>query len=72
MTEILDWQADAATRIPVPFASTSIPIEAGRLDGNGHMNMAYYLVVSERGLDQAWTAMGIGWEYARGIGMRRP
>lgn len=57
------------SQIPVPFVSTAIAIEPAWLDPNGHMNMAYFMVVSERGLDQAWTAMGIGWEYARETGL---
>lgn len=69
VTEITDRGTGAAARISAPFVSTAIPIEAGWLDGNGHVNMAYYLVVSERGLDEAWSAMGIGWEYARETGL---
>lgn len=69
MTEIIERGTDAAAHISAPFVSTAIPIEAGWLDGNGHMNMAFYLVVSERGLDQAWAAMGIGWDYARATGL---
>ena len=69
VTTILDREIDAASRMSAPFVSTRIPVEPGWLDGNGHMNMAYYLVVSERGLDQAWSAMGIGWEYARESGL---
>jgi acyl-CoA thioester hydrolase len=55
--------------IAAPFRSAPVTIEPEWLDGNGHLNMAYYLVVSERGLDQAWSAMGIGWEYARETGL---
>lgn len=69
MTGILAGQTHAFAPIAAPFISTPIPIDPGWLDGNGHMNMAYYLVVSERGLDQAWSAMGIGWEYARETGL---
>lgn len=68
MTEILDRRG-ATGGVPAPFQSTLIPIEPGWLDPNGHLNMAYYLVISERGLDEAWTAMGIGWEYARATGL---
>lgn len=55
--------------IPTPFVSTPIAIDPGWLDPNGHVNMAYFMVLNERGLDQAWTAMGIGWEYARETGL---
>lgn len=54
--------------VPAPFVSSPIAIEPGWLDPNGHLNMADFMVVNERGLDQAWTAMGIGWEYARATG----
>ena len=59
----------SATPIATPFQSAPVTIEPEWLDGNGHLNMAFYLVVSERGLDQAWSAMGIGWEYARETGL---
>lgn len=55
--------------IPTPFVSTPIAIDHGWLDPNGHVNMACFMVLNERGLDQAWTAMGIGWEYARETGL---
>lgn len=69
MTEILDHLGSADLAIPAPFESTPIALAPEWLDANGHLNMAYYLVVSERGLDQAWSAMGIGWEYARSTGL---
>ncbi len=69
MTAILDHAGPMGVAIPVPFRSTPIALEPEWLDPNGHLNMAYYLVLSERGLDQAWTAMGIGWEYARETGL---
>lgn len=35
------------------------------IDGNGHMNLAYYIVVFDRALDVAFDALGIGWDYRR-------
>lgn len=57
------------SQIPAPFTSSPVAIDRSWLDPNGHVNMAYFMVISERGLDQAWTAMGIGWEYARETGL---
>lgn len=69
MHDTLEQSPGTSLGIPVPFVSTPISLEPGWLDLNGHLNMAYYLVVSERGLDHAWSAMGIGWEYARETGL---
>lgn len=69
MTGSLESGIIPVTDIPTPFVSTPIAIDHGWLDPNGHVNMAYFMVLNERGLDQAWTAMGIGWEYARETGL---
>jgi acyl-CoA thioester hydrolase len=33
------------------------------IDANGHMNLAYYIVVFDHALDTAFHALGIGWDY---------
>lgn len=48
-----------------PFVSTPMQIEPAWTDYNGHMNMAYYNVLFDRGADQAFDHIGIGAAYAR-------
>lgn len=45
------------------FTSDPMPVEPGWLDYNGHMNMAYYAVLFDRGADAAYPLLGIGPEY---------
>lgn len=47
-----------------PFTSTILELEKDWIDYNGHLNMAYYNVLFDRGLDQAWDVLGIGASYA--------
>ena len=48
-----------------PFVSSVMEVEKGWIDYNGHMNMAYYNVLFDRGADQAFDLLGIGAAYAR-------
>jgi len=48
-----------------PFISPVVGIEPGWIDYNGHLNMAYYLVVFDRGYDVVAESLGMGAEYAR-------
>ncbi len=47
-----------------PFISRPLSLEKDWIDYNGHLNMAYYNVLFDRGLDQAWDVLGIGATYA--------
>lgn len=47
-----------------PFVSAAMEIEPGWIDYNGHMNMAYYNVLFDRGSDGAFDRLGIGAAYA--------
>jgi acyl-CoA thioester hydrolase len=39
------------------------------IDGNGHMNVAYYSLIFDRALDSFFETMGIGWDYTnKGVG----
>ncbi|RKF15424.1 thioesterase [Roseovarius spongiae] len=40
-------------------------IEPGWIDFNGHLNMAYYNVLFDRGADHAYPRLGFGADYAR-------
>lgn len=46
-----------------PFVSSTMRVEPGWIDYNGHMNMAYYLVLFDRALDQAFGLVGLGPDY---------
>jgi acyl-CoA thioester hydrolase len=46
-----------------PFVSSLMRVDAGWIDYNGHLNMAYYNVLFDRAVDEALTALGIGPDY---------
>ncbi|SMP22339.1 thioesterase family protein [Shimia sagamensis] len=46
-----------------PFVSKPMPVEEQWLDFNGHLNMAYYNVLFDRGVDQLGAVLGFGPEY---------
>ena len=48
-----------------PFLTTVMQIEPQWIDYNGHLNMAYYNVLFDRGIDQMWLELGIGPEYMK-------
>lgn len=48
-----------------PFVSGVMEIQNDWIDYNGHLNMAYYNVLFDRGADQAFDLLGIGAAYAR-------
>ena len=50
---------------PAPFVSQPIAVEEAWIDYNGHLNMAYYNVIFDRGADEAVTLLGLGPDYAR-------
>jgi len=47
-----------------PYPSPPIEIEKDWIDYNGHLNMAYYNVIFDRGGEAAFEAMGLGADYA--------
>jgi len=51
--------------IPAPFVSRVMEVEKDWIDYNGHMNMAYYNVLFDRGSDDAVEAIGLGPDYAK-------
>jgi acyl-CoA thioester hydrolase len=51
--------------LPTPFVSRVMEIEKDWIDYNGHLNMAYYNVIFDRGADEAFEVMGLGPAYAR-------
>lgn len=48
-----------------PLVSRAMDIEKDWIDYNGHLNMAYYNVLFDRGSDLAFDALGLGAAHAR-------
>lgn len=46
-----------------PFVSSVMQVESGWIDYNGHLNMAYYNVLFDRAVDEAYELIGIGHDY---------
>ena len=51
--------------IPAPFVSSLMRVEKAWIDYNGHLNMAYYNVLFDRAVDEAYEALGIGLDYLK-------
>lgn len=47
-----------------PFVSSPMRIEPAWIDYNGHMNMAYYHVLFDRAVDEAFEIVGLGPGYS--------
>lgn len=46
-----------------PFVSSLMRVEPQWIDYNGHLNMAYYNVLFDRAVDEAYELLGIGLNY---------
>jgi len=46
-----------------PFVSSVMRVEPAWIDYNGHLNMAYYNVLFDRAVDEAYELLGIGLDY---------
>ncbi|WP_043538614.1 thioesterase family protein [Salinarimonas rosea] len=46
-----------------PFVSSTMRVEDTWIDYNGHMNLAYYHVLFDRALDEAFGMVGLGPDY---------
>ena len=46
-----------------PFVSSVMRVEDGWIDYNGHLNMAYYNVLFDRAVDEAYELLDIGQDY---------
>jgi acyl-CoA thioester hydrolase len=70
--EPADWRMlDRIDVEPVffaPFVSSIMEVESGWIDYNGHLNMAYYHVLFDRAVDEAFALVGIGPAYAKSSG----
>ena len=50
---------------PTPFLSSVMQIEPPWIDYNGHLNMAYYNVLFDRAVDEAFELIGCGLNYVK-------
>jgi len=48
-----------------PFVSSVMRVEPGWIDYNGHLNMAYYNVLFDQAVDEAFELIGCGTAYAK-------
>ena len=48
-----------------PFVSSVMRVEPGWIDYNGHLNMAYYNVLFDRAVDEAYDLLGCGFAYLK-------
>lgn len=48
-----------------PFVSSVMRVEPAWLDYNGHLNMAYYNVLFDRGVEEAFYLVGLGEHYVK-------
>src|SRR5215470_13452018 len=48
-----------------PFVSSVMRVEPAWIDYNGHLNMAYYNVLFDRAVDEAFELLGCGHDYVQ-------
>ncbi len=65
MTSSTPQKNNAPQHIAAPFLTTVMQIEPQWIDYNGHLNMAYYNVLFDRGIDEMWLELGIGPDYKK-------
>lgn len=51
--------------MPAPFITSLMRIEPQWIDFNGHLNMAYYVVFFDRGVDELYELLGLGPAYLK-------
>jgi acyl-CoA thioester hydrolase len=56
-------RADLEPLFFAPFVSSVMRVEENWIDYNGHLNMAYYNVLFDRAVDEAYELIGIGADY---------
>ncbi len=55
----------SAASFKAPFKSTIMPVEDQWIDYNGHLNMAFYNVLFDRCVDEAFEKVGLGPDYVK-------
>lgn len=48
-----------------PFVSSTMRVEPAWIDYNGHLNMAYYNLLIDRAVDEAFELVGLGPDYVK-------
>lgn len=61
-------RTDSEPHFTAPFVSTVMTVDPSWIDYNGHLNMAYYNVLIDRAVDEAFLPAGLGPDYARDRG----
>ena len=56
-------RADLEPLFFAPFVSSVMRVEDHWMDYNGHLNMAYYNVLFDRAVDEAYELIGVGVDY---------
>lgn len=60
------------TGVPIlvfaPFVASTARVEPSWIDYNGHMNMAYYHVLFDRAVEEAFAVVGLGQDYVEARG----
>ena len=56
-------RADLEPLFFAPFVSSVMRVEDHWIDYNGHLNMAYYNVLFDRAVDEAYELIGVGVDY---------
>lgn len=56
------------TGIPAPFDGFEGEVQPEWIDYNGHMNLAYYVVLFDQATDLVFDAIGLGLDYRRNTG----
>src|SRR5215467_8176278 len=57
--------ASRDSMFPAPFVSSVMRVEPAWIDYNNHLNMAYYNVLFDRAVDEAFALVGIGPDYVK-------
>ncbi len=50
---------------PTPFRSSLMTVQDDWIDYNGHMNVAYYIVLFDRCVDEGFQEIGLGPDYVK-------
>ena len=58
-------RSDLEPVFAAPFVSSVMKVEPEWIDYNGHLNMAYYNVLFDRAVDEAYEIMGCGLAYLK-------
>jgi acyl-CoA thioester hydrolase len=58
-------RADLEPLFFAPFVSSVMRVEDHWIDYNGHLNMAYYNVLFDRAVDEAYELIGVGVDYVQ-------